>query len=119
MVWRRLMIELLQTTKNVILTETTDFLRTMFGKVRPLLQKFHPEMESDENTLLQLQSGKNPELENLIFRILQEIQTDDFLKRLDPIFETACMSRNIDLRKCVIHILNAGSFFSPEYLLQS
>ena len=90
--------EILQTTQNVILTETTNFLSNMFGKLRPLLQKFNPEMESYENTLLQLQSGNNPKLENLIFRILQEIQTDAFLERLDTVFKTACISRNIDLR---------------------
>lgn len=76
------------------LNEIIKFLETCLERMANFLLSFTEEMKEYENTLIQLQTGNSPKLENLIINILEEAKLYRFPQNLDLSFADACTHRS-------------------------
>lgn len=76
--------------ENHALNEAMYLLEKCLERMTDFLLSFTEEMKEYENTLLQVQSGNSPKLENLIINILEEAKFREFPLYLDGSFADAC-----------------------------
>merc|ERR1712142_543436 len=88
---------LIEETKNAVFDALKDIIIDKILKIVEdvwNINKPNPETVLNLlNLFYEIESGKNPDLEHLFLRILEEIRTERFLQRLDSAFKDACSAR--------------------------
>merc|ERR1712106_557222 len=81
-----------KSVKTMIHKDATVFLKNTMKKFRSLVQSFLPEIHNFGIFFLEIMSGKNIQFENLIIRILEELQKDTIMVKMDQIFADTCLN---------------------------
>merc|ERR1712142_473783 len=85
---------LIEETKHFVFGALKDIIIDQILKiVEDVWNMNKPNPESVLNLYYDIDSEKNPDLEHLFLRILEEIRTERFLQRLDSAFKDACSAR--------------------------
>merc|ERR1719450_1918450 len=85
---------LIEETKQVVFDALKDTIIDQILKIVEDVWNINkPNLETLRNQVYEMAWGKNPDLEHLFLRILEEIRTDRFLQRLDSAFKDACSAR--------------------------
>merc|ERR1719341_211445 len=94
---RNFMTELLK-------TEVTPLLRKTTQKFRLFVNNMIPEMNNFHTFVMEVQTGKNPELENVLIRIPGKM--DKIVEIMDEMFDGACEARNSLLNEIFSKLFN-------------
>jgi len=99
--------------------------KKLLQTVADVLEHFKPDVKKIIDMSNKLYGGENPRLEHLILRILEEMQTDRFLQRIDLLFKDVCQKRRAFSRSLLQtavenldHMLSMHSLFSFKQVFE-
>eukprot|EP00091_Calanus_sinicus_P003083 TRINITY_DN13230_c0_g1_i2.p1 TRINITY_DN13230_c0_g1~~TRINITY_DN13230_c0_g1_i2.p1 ORF type:complete len:321 (-),score=65.29 TRINITY_DN13230_c0_g1_i2:60-1022(-) len=100
--------QLLRNFMNDLLkTEVTPLVKKTIEKFRSLVNNLIPEMNTFHTFAMEVQTGKNPELENLLLRIPGKL--DKVLEIMEYMFKDACNARNSLINDMLIIVVKLAS----------
>jgi len=114
---------LIEETKNAVFDALKDIIIDKILKIVEdvwNINKPNPETVLNLlNLFYEIESGKNPDLEHLFLRILEEIRTERFLQRLDSAFKDACSARfyyTSNLLHNAVEGMNRAAKFATSFI---
>merc|ERR1712142_227272 len=111
---------LIEETKHFVFGALKDIIIDQILKIVEDVWNINkPNPESVLNLYYDIDSEKNPDLEHLFLRILEEIRTERFLQRLDSAFKEACSARyyyTSTLLHNAVEVMNRAAKFVTRFI---
>merc|ERR1719153_1769138 len=99
--------------------------KKLLQTIADVLEHFKPDVRKIDDFANKLYSGENLKFEHIILRILEEMQTDRFLQRIDLLFKDVCQKRSAFSRSLLQtsvenldHMLSMHSLFSFKQVFE-